>query len=114
MQGGSTQVRFQPRTGQLLVVASGSVVSLFDVETDRKMHTLQMCGHSVEVHCVCWDTNGEYLASVSQESVKVWSLTSRDCIHELNSSGNMFHSCVFHPSYSTLSVIGGYWVCLYI
>ncbi|KAJ1436582.1 hypothetical protein SESBI_04197 [Sesbania bispinosa] len=40
--GGSTQVRFQPRTGQLLVVASGSVVSLFDVETNRKMHTLQM------------------------------------------------------------------------
>jgi WD40 repeat protein len=45
---------------------------------------------------------------VSQESVKVWSLASGDCIHELTSSGNMFQSCVFHPSYSNLLVIGGY------
>ncbi|KAK7279000.1 hypothetical protein RJT34_24041 [Clitoria ternatea] len=105
-KGGSTQVRFQPRIGHLLAAASGNVVSLFDVETDRQMHTLQ--GHSAEVHCVCWDTNGDYLASVSQESVKVWSLASGECIHELISSGNMFHSCVFHPSYSTLLVIGGY------
>ncbi|XP_068493959.1 transcriptional corepressor LEUNIG_HOMOLOG isoform X1 [Phaseolus vulgaris] len=105
-KGGSTQVRFQPRVGQFLAAASGSVVSLFDVETDRQMHTFQ--GHSAEVHCVCWDTNGDYLASVSQESVKVWSLASGECIHELNSSGNMYHSCVFHPSYSTLLVIGGY------
>ncbi|XP_027366626.1 transcriptional corepressor LEUNIG_HOMOLOG isoform X4 [Abrus precatorius] len=106
-KGGSTQVRFQPRSGHLLAAASGSVVSLFDVETERQMHTLQ--GHSADVHCVCWDVNGEYLASVSQESVKVWSLNSGDCIHELSASGHMFHSCVFHPSYSTtLLVIGGY------
>ncbi|XP_045805801.1 transcriptional corepressor LEUNIG_HOMOLOG-like isoform X4 [Trifolium pratense] len=105
-KGGSTQVRFQPRSGHLLAAASGNVVSVFDVETDRQMHSLQ--GHSAEVHCVCWDTNGDYLASVSQESVKVWSLASGDCIHELNSSGNMFQSCVFHPSYSNLLVIGGY------
>ncbi|XP_017415073.1 transcriptional corepressor LEUNIG_HOMOLOG isoform X5 [Vigna angularis] len=105
-KGGSTQVRFQPRVGQLLAAASGSLVSLFDVETDRQMHMFQ--GHSADVHCVCWDTNGDYLASVSQESVKVWSLASGECIHELNSSGNMYHSCVFHPSYSTLLVIGGY------
>ncbi|KAK7342255.1 hypothetical protein VNO80_25200 [Phaseolus coccineus] len=101
-KGGSTQVRFQPRVGQFLVTASGTVVSLFDVETDRRMHTFQ--GHSAEVHCVCWDTNGDCLASVSQESVKVWSLASGECIHELNSSGNMYHSCVLHPSYSTLLV----------
>ncbi|KAK2400480.1 LEUNIG protein [Trifolium repens] len=105
-KGGSTQVRFQPRSGHLLAAASSNVVSVFDVETDRQMHSLQ--GHSAEVHCVCWDTNGDYLASVSQESVKVWSLASGDCIHELNSSGNMFQSCVFHPSYSNLLVIGGY------
>lgn len=67
-------------------------------------------GHSTEVHSVCWDVNGDYLASVSQETVRVWSLTTGDCIHELSSSGNKFHSCVFHPSYSTLLVIGGYQV----
>ncbi|KAB1213695.1 Transcriptional corepressor LEUNIG [Morella rubra] len=104
--GGSTQVRFQPRIGQLLAAAADNVVSIFDVETDRQTHSLQ--GHSTEVHWLCWDTTGDYLASVSKESVRVWSLASGECIHELSSSGNMFHCCVFHPSYSTLLVIGGY------
>ncbi|KAJ8755379.1 hypothetical protein K2173_019177 [Erythroxylum novogranatense] len=105
-KGGNVQVRFQPRIGHVLAAASENVVSIFDVETDRRTHTLQ--GHSSEVHSVCWDVSGDYLASVSQESVKVWSLASGECIHELNSSGNKFHSCAFHPSYSTLLVIGGY------
>ncbi|KAI5600731.1 hypothetical protein POPTR_001G049400v4 [Populus trichocarpa] len=105
-KGGTTQVRFQPRIGQLLAAASDNVVSIFDIESDRQTHSLQ--GHSTEVHSVCWDVNGEYLASVSQESVRVWSLATGDCIHELSSSGNKFHSCVFHPSYATLLVIGGY------
>ncbi|KAI9195266.1 hypothetical protein LWI28_013381 [Acer negundo] len=105
-KGGTRQVRFQPRIGQLLAAASESVVSILDVESDRLIHSLK--GHSTEIHCICWDTNGEYLASASQESVKVWSLASGEFIHELNSSGNKFHSCIFHPSYSTLMVIGGY------
>ncbi|KAH7573058.1 hypothetical protein JRO89_XS03G0058700 [Xanthoceras sorbifolium] len=104
--GGTVQVRFQPRIGHLLAAASETVVSILDVETDRLTHSLK--GHSSEIHSVCWDTNGDYLASVSQESVKVWSLASGECVHELNSSGNKFHSCIFHPSYSTLMVIGGY------
>ncbi|XP_022924685.1 transcriptional corepressor LEUNIG_HOMOLOG-like isoform X1 [Cucurbita moschata] len=103
---GSTQVRFQPRIGQLLAAASDSVVSIIDFESDRL--TLSLKGHSSDVHSICWDTNGDYLASVSRESVKVWSVASGECIHELSSSGNMFHSCVFHPSYSSLLVIGGY------
>ncbi|KAL5781451.1 hypothetical protein ACOSP7_006480 [Xanthoceras sorbifolium] len=105
-KGGTVQVRFQPRIGHLLAAASETVVSILDVETDRLTHSLK--GHSSEIHSVCWDTNGDYLASVSQESVKVWSLASGECVHELNSSGNKFHSCIFHPSYSTLMVIGGY------
>ncbi|KAF9610955.1 hypothetical protein IFM89_025988 [Coptis chinensis] len=105
-KGGSAQVRFQPRTGQLLAAAAENIVSIFDVETDRQTHALQ--GHTKELHSVCWDVNGEYLASVSEDSVRVWSLASGECIHELNSNGNKFHSCVFHPSYSTLLVIGGY------
>ncbi|KAJ9154025.1 hypothetical protein P3X46_027404 [Hevea brasiliensis] len=105
-KGGTAQVRFQPRIGQLLAAAAENVVSIFDVETDRQTHSL--LGHSTEVHSICWDVNGDFLASVSQESVRVWSLASGECIHELISSGNKFHSCVFHPSYSTLLVIGGY------
>ncbi|KAJ6414635.1 hypothetical protein OIU84_003603 [Salix udensis] len=105
-KGGTAQVRFQPRIGQLLAAAAENVVSIFDIEADRQTHSLQ--GHSTEVHSVCWDVNGDYLASVSQGSVRVWSLATGECIHELSSSGNKFHCCVFHPGYSTLLVIGGY------
>ncbi|KAL7151742.1 hypothetical protein ABFS83_04G052000 [Erythranthe nasuta] len=104
-QGGSAQVRFQPITGHLLAAASDKVVSIFDVENDRQTYSFQ--GHSGVVNYLCWDLNGENLASVSEDSIKVWSLASGDCIHELNSNGNQFHSCVFHPSYPSLLVIGG-------
>ncbi|KAA8543476.1 hypothetical protein F0562_021029 [Nyssa sinensis] len=104
-KGGSVQVRFQPIIGHVLAAASDKVVYIFDVETDRQ--TLSFQGHSGVVNYLCWDLNGDLLASVSEESVKVWSLTSGECIHELSSNGNQFHSCVFHPSYSALLVIGG-------
>ncbi|XP_043705211.1 transcriptional corepressor LEUNIG_HOMOLOG-like isoform X3 [Telopea speciosissima] len=105
-KGGMAQVRFQPRIGQLLAAAAENVVSIIDVESDRQ--TLSLQGHSKEVNSICWDTNGDYLASVSQDCVRVWSMPSGECIHELSSNGNKFHSCVFHPSYLTLLVIGGY------
>jgi len=60
------------------------------------------------VNYICWDGNGEALASVSLNMVKIWSLNSGECIQEITSTGSQFHSCVFHPSYSTLLVIGGY------
>lgn len=41
-QGGSAQVRFQPRIGQFLAAAAGNVVSLYDVETDRPVQSLQV------------------------------------------------------------------------
>ncbi|PIN22765.1 WD40 repeat-containing protein [Handroanthus impetiginosus] len=105
-QGGSAHVRFQPVTGHLLAAASDKVVSIYDVENDRE--TLNFQGHSGVVNCLCWDLNGELLASVSEDSIKVWSLTSGECIHELIANGNkFFHSCVFDPSYSALLVIGG-------
>ncbi|XP_076960895.1 transcriptional corepressor LEUNIG_HOMOLOG-like [Bidens hawaiensis] len=104
-QGGIAQVRFQLGSGQLLAAASNKVVSIFDVETDRQTHSLQE--HLGNVNYLCWNANGEYLASVSNDSVRVWSVGSGECIHEFNSSGNQFYSCVFHPSYPALLVIGG-------
>ena len=41
-QGGSTQVRFQPRIGNLLAAASDKVVSIVDVETDKQIHSFQV------------------------------------------------------------------------
>ncbi|KAL1818569.1 hypothetical protein ACET3Z_013438 [Daucus carota] len=104
-QGGSSQVRFEPANGRLLAAASVEVVSIFDVKTDMQTYFFQ--GHSGVVNSLCWDLNGDYLASVGKESVKVWSLTSGKCVHELSSKSNHFHSCAFHPSYSALLMIGG-------
>ncbi|XP_047252904.1 transcriptional corepressor LEUNIG_HOMOLOG isoform X8 [Capsicum annuum] len=54
-QGGSAQVRFQPLSGRLLAAASDKVVSVFDVENDRKIHSFQ--GHPGVVNYLCWDLN---------------------------------------------------------
>ncbi|KAI6694468.1 hypothetical protein NL676_022178 [Syzygium grande] len=105
-KGGTQLVRFQPRVGQLLAAASDKVVTIFDVETDRPMHSLQ--GHPDLVNYISWDASGECLASVSQNLVKIWSLTREECIRELSSIENEFHSCVFHPTYPNLLVIGGF------
>ncbi|KAK9733911.1 hypothetical protein RND81_04G100600 [Saponaria officinalis] len=102
-KGGTALVRFQPRVGQLLAAASDKVVSIFDIESDRPMQSFQ--AHTDVVNYLCWDSSGELLASVSQDCVKVWSLSTGDCVHEL--SGNQLHSCVFHPTYSNLLVVGG-------
>ncbi|CAN6456263.1 unnamed protein product [Victoria cruziana] len=108
-KGGSNQLRFQPRIGKYLAAASENVVSILDAETQACRQTLQ--GHTKTIYSVCWDTTGDLLASVSEDSVRVWSLGSGsegECIHELNCTGNKFHSCVFHPSYPSLLVIGCY------
>lgn len=41
-QGGTVQVRFQPRLGLLLAAASENVVSIFEVETDRLTHSFKV------------------------------------------------------------------------
>uniref|UniRef100_M4E296 LisH domain-containing protein n=1 Tax=Brassica campestris TaxID=3711 RepID=M4E296_BRACM len=105
-QGASTQVRYQPKLGQMLAAASENIVSIFDVEQYRGVHSFK--GHSSSVHSICWNPTGELVASLSEDSVKVWSAGSGECIHELSSSGNKFHSCVYHPTYPNLLVIGGY------
>lgn len=109
IKGGTAQVRFQPRLGRFLAAAAENVVSILDVETQTCRQTLK--GHTKPIHSVCWDPSGDLLASVSEDSVRVWMLGSGNegsCVHELSSNGNKFHSCVFHPSYSSLLVIGCY------
>ncbi|KAL6978505.1 hypothetical protein U1Q18_020173, partial [Sarracenia purpurea var. burkii] len=96
-------MRFQPRLGRFLAAAAENVVSILDEETQSCRHSLQ--GHTKPIH------SGEFLASVSEDSVRVWTLgmgSERDCVHELSCNGNKFHSCVFHPTYSSLLVIGCY------
>ncbi|KAL5127631.1 Transcriptional corepressor LEUNIG [Glycine soja] len=104
-KGGTAQMRFQPRLGRYLAAAAENVVSILDVETQACRYSLK--GHTKSIHSVCWDPSGEFLASVSEDSVRVWTLGSGsegECVHELSCNGNKFHSCVFHPTYSSLLV----------
>ncbi|XP_022892870.1 transcriptional corepressor LEUNIG isoform X1 [Olea europaea var. sylvestris] len=108
-KGGMAKVRFQPRLGRYLAAAAENVVSILDAETQICRHSLK--GHMKTIQSICWDPSGELLASVSEDSARVWTLRSGsegECLHELSCSGNKFHSCVFHPTYSTLLVIGCY------
>ncbi|CAK7353500.1 unnamed protein product [Dovyalis caffra] len=85
-KGGMTQMRFQPRVGRYLAAAAENVVSILDVETQACRHSLQ--GHTKQIHSVCWDPSGDYLASVSEDSVRVWTLGSGsegECVHDLKS-----------------------------
>jgi hypothetical protein len=41
-KGGMTQMRFQPRQGRLLAAAAENVVSIYDVESETCVHTLQV------------------------------------------------------------------------
>ncbi|KAL0726482.1 hypothetical protein Bca4012_022575 [Brassica carinata] len=108
-KGGSTQTRFQPRVGKYLAASSGNVVSVLDVETQACRHSLQ--GHTSPINSVCWDSSGDFLATVSEDVVKVWTFgtgNEGECVHELSCNGSKFQSCVFHPTFPSLLVVGCY------
>ncbi|KAM7268390.1 hypothetical protein ACFE04_010556 [Oxalis oulophora] len=106
-QEATKQVRFQPPNGNLLATASGSHINKIDVESHHLVHCL--LGHDEKFLSVCWDPSGRYLASVSENSVRLWTIESKvKCLKELKVSGNMFKSCTFYPGYSLLLVIGAY------
>ncbi|KAJ1394682.1 WD40/YVTN repeat-like-containing domain superfamily, partial [Sesbania bispinosa] len=105
-KGGVSQIRFQPCFGKLLAAAADNLISILDVETLGC--SLKMEGHNNPVRTVCWDSSGKYLASVSDDLVRVWTVGSGgegQCIRELNEFGMKFNTCVFHP-FSPMLVIG--------
>ncbi|RLM93399.1 Transcriptional corepressor LEUNIG [Panicum miliaceum] len=109
-KGGATQMRFQPCKGKYLAAASEKTIYILDGETQHACRN-PLQGHNKNIQSLCWDSAGDYLASVSEDSVRIWSFTSGhdgEFVHELNCSGNKFHSCVFHPTYPSLLVIGCY------
>ncbi|KAL0353069.1 UNVERIFIED_CONTAM: Transcriptional corepressor LEUNIG [Sesamum angustifolium] len=107
IRGANQQVRFQPRQGNLLAAASGNIISVIDVETGMIHHRFQ--GHAEDVRSICWDVCGTYLVSVSEDSARIWSVASGGkCVHQLQSGGNKFASCTFHPAYSQVVAVGSY------
>ncbi|XP_022144857.1 transcriptional corepressor LEUNIG-like isoform X2 [Momordica charantia] len=108
-KGGAKKLRFQPNNGRIIAAAVGNAVSIIDVET--QVCRLKLQGHKNHIHSVCWDPSGEYLASVSEDLAKVWKVGSGgkgDCINELNCNGKIFHTCVFHPTNTSLLIIGSH------
>ncbi|XP_022961287.1 transcriptional corepressor LEUNIG-like isoform X1 [Cucurbita moschata] len=108
-KGGATKLRFQPNNGRMLAAAMGNVVSIIDIET--QVCRLKLQGHKNQIHSLCWDPSGEYLASTSDDQTKVWKFGSGskgNCIHELNCNGNSFYACVFHPTDTSLLIIGSH------
>ncbi|XP_071722577.1 transcriptional corepressor LEUNIG-like, partial [Rutidosis leptorrhynchoides] len=109
-KGGSSQIRFQTRIGKILAASTENVVSLLDVET--QVCRIKLQGHKNQIQSMCWDRSGDFLATVSDELVRVWAVGpdgKGEYIHELcSSAGNKFRSCVFHPKYPSLLVVGCY------
>ncbi|KAI5680628.1 hypothetical protein M9H77_01855 [Catharanthus roseus] len=104
----ATQVRFQPVHGRFLAAAVRNGVSIIDVET-AQANGYPLKGHATNVISVCWNSSGEYLASLSEDVIRVWKIGSgevQDCIHELSTSSKKFQCCVFHPCYPSSLVIG--------
>ncbi|KAK4347738.1 hypothetical protein RND71_034077 [Anisodus tanguticus] len=104
LKGGSRQVRFQPGLGNLLASSTGNTINIFDLETNNIQQQLQ--GHARDIRSFCWDMSGNYLASVSEDSARIWSISNEKCICELVSSDHMFQSCTFRPGYAMVLVIG--------
>ncbi|KAK7327863.1 hypothetical protein VNO77_21956 [Canavalia gladiata] len=106
-KGGSNLVRFQPYSGKFLATATRNNIKIVDVETDQLAYHLK--GHVKDVVSICWDKSGTYVGSVSEDGARVWSMVSNGkCIGELPSKGNKFQSCIFHPGYPNLLIVGGY------
>ncbi|KAK4781248.1 hypothetical protein SAY87_017354 [Trapa incisa] len=109
LKGGANHMRFQPRLGPCLAAASENVVSLHDVEIQICRQKLQ--GHKSTIRTLCWDLTGDHLVSLSDDLVQVWAIGSSikgELVHQLNSNGKKFHSCVFHPTQPSVLIIGSY------
>ncbi|XP_061371445.1 transcriptional corepressor LEUNIG_HOMOLOG isoform X2 [Gastrolobium bilobum] len=106
-RGASNQIRFQPGFGKLLATATGNIINIILFENSAFLFHLK--GHIKEVLSICWDESGNYVASVSEDSARVWFvLSGGKCINELHSNGNKFRSCIFHPRYPNLVIVGGH------
>ncbi|XP_071715259.1 transcriptional corepressor LEUNIG_HOMOLOG-like [Rutidosis leptorrhynchoides] len=106
--GGANKVRFQCGVGKYLAIVNGKFVSLLDLEhPEARKNTLK--GHESNVQCVCWNSSGDNLISISEDSVNVWRLDSGgkvNCIRDLSVSGKRFCCGTFHPCYPSLLIIG--------
>jgi WD40 repeat protein len=66
-------------------------------------------GHNKEICSICWDAQGQMIASVTEDCARVWSLAlPGQYLYEYQSNGKRFRSIIFHPRYRNVLLIGGY------
>ncbi|KAK6774741.1 hypothetical protein RDI58_029980 [Solanum bulbocastanum] len=104
LKGGSKQIRFQPQVGSLLASCTNNIINIFDIETQTIQKTLQ--GHDSNILSICWDITGNYMASVSEDRARIWSVREGMWIFELLSGVNKFQSCIYHPRQILALLIG--------
>ncbi|MCH90890.1 transcriptional corepressor LEUNIG-like, partial [Trifolium medium] len=106
-QAGVSIVRFQPGSGMLLAVANQNVINILDFQTFIVQNCLR--GHVKYICSLCWDVTGQTIASVSEDGLRVWSLSmGGQCLYHYPSKGKMFKSVIFHPRYRNVLVVGGF------
>ncbi|CAJ2678615.1 unnamed protein product [Trifolium pratense] len=96
-------VRFQPGSGTLLAVANKNVLNILDFENSTVVKRFQ--GHVENICSICWDVTGNWIASASEDEVRVWSLVMDEPYVWL-SDGKKLKSIIFHPRYHNVLVIG--------
>ncbi|KAK4727985.1 hypothetical protein R3W88_032902 [Solanum pinnatisectum] len=67
---------------------------------------LSLKGHDGNILSICWDITGNYMASVSEDRARIWSIREGMWIFELLSGVNKFQSCIYHPGKILALVIG--------
>ncbi|MCH85235.1 transcriptional corepressor LEUNIG-like, partial [Trifolium medium] len=104
---GGSKVRFQPISGTILAVANKNVINILDFNNSTVVECLQ--GHVKDICSICWDVSGYWIASASEDEVRIWSLMMygyRQCVYHYPSNGKKFTSIIFHPRYHNVLVIG--------
>jgi len=99
------QARFQPINGSLIAAGQENYLNIIDVGSEQILHRL--LGHTKQINSVVWNSTGEYLASASEDSVRIWDLrTPKESIQQFTVHGN--YCCAYHPLQQNIIIIGSY------
>lgn len=75
-------VCFSPDDRQLVTGAEDFIVRVYEVATQRVLHTLK--GHTMEIFSVDWTSNGQYIVSGSgDKSIRLWEADGGKCVYTL-------------------------------
>lgn len=94
----SRTVCFCPSEADLLCYPAGSFAVVFNTATRQQLQLLRSTTSNNPLKCVCWSTNGDYIAAgedAANASVFVWCLDSGKCMQELKAHRQSVASLCF-------------------